>query len=194
MSDYDSDESTLVNDEHHPRRRSDRSRRYRSPSEERYYPRQSQSYSSDGYAYTYPNAKGDQKSKYATIGKVAVVVGIVGILLHKWQKERTAERERQERRERHRRRKEFERAKKARRKEEERREREEEERMEPQSPEPEVRRIEYRPMERTRSRSSSGSEAERRRIDAPAGKSGRSNRGSERAYDGERGARARYED
>ncbi|KAF2485046.1 hypothetical protein BDY17DRAFT_292831 [Neohortaea acidophila] len=179
MPAYDSDASTLVGGQHTHRPRHRPETRSRSPTRNdsaqpdanRAHP----SYFSPGFD--------EHTAKYVKIGGVVLVAGIVGVLLHKWQKDRE---ERREREYRHQRGREFEKAKRARRTEEERREREEEELAGGTSAPAAVRRIEYRAVDRTQSNSNSSSSGSRRRAEPASGRGER--RGRSSGYD------ARYDD
>lgn len=173
MSHYESDGSTLVNEEH-------RSRRGRRPAYRKY-----RSYSSDGRSTrrSYVGDETDQdedkkrRAKYERMGKVAIVVGLlVGGVYELWQKEKRDRDARLEKEYRRRRRRDFERAKAARRREEESRDRKQESEDE-YSPLPETRRIAYRSSS-VRSRSTSRSP---RRLEPPPPRSGRSSRRTSRA-------------
>jgi len=139
--DYESDDSTLVNEERY-RRRSRRSA-YRSPSEDSYSPRSSQ--------YEQPLPKQGAGSERDGFGKATLAVGLLAALaglFHLWNVKKREEREREER---HRRREKFAKAKAARRREEERRDWQRQQYDECETPS-EMLRIGYAPAEREEER------------------------------------------
>lgn len=176
---YDSDDSRA--DSRYTRRQRPagrRRQRYRSPSEDSYHsPRRS-------YDDCEESSKQQKKgtSKYDTLGKASIAVGLLSVIagfLQLWATKKSSDREQESRRER---RREFERAKRQRRAEEARWEKQREwnEVHEPErETHSEMRSIAYRPA-RSRSRAP-------RRIEAPPPetRSGRTSRASSRAgYDG----------
>ncbi|KAK3719955.1 hypothetical protein LTR37_004078 [Vermiconidia calcicola] len=135
MSRYSSDDRTYISDDRYRRRR--QSDGYRSPSEDEHRRRRS-------YAHERPQEPRKSNSTFETLGKAAIIVGIVqlaGGIFEKWLAQKREEKERQYRRQR---RKEFQRAKANRRREEERFEREESSSEEEEdSPDPDRGRLEY---------------------------------------------------
>ena len=166
MSHYNSDDSTVVNDEHTRRRR--RRSSHHSASE---HPHRGRRFSHDKRPR--PRHRSPSPSTYGTLRKVVIAAGVIqliGGLIHLWNNEKNAEKERMYQRQKKR---AFERAKEIRRREEEMWERERDSEDE-YSPVPEVRRIEYAPAI-PRSRSTSRAP---RRIEPPPPRSGRSSRRS----------------
>ena len=151
--DYDSDDSTLVDD-----RRRQRRARYHSASEDSYYDRRSYR----GSERTEAEPEYGRDSERSNFGKTTLAIGVLTVVagfIHLWSMKKNAEREKEDQR---RRRKKFEKAKAERRRNEETREAQWY-RSDKREADGEVKRIGYRP---TRSRSRSRAP---RRIEAPPG-------------------------
>ena len=176
---YDSDASTLV-DEHGQRRRRRPQTRHRSPSVNTRRTRES-------YYDERPRDQKQGHSKYETIGKAVLVLGViqlVGGIIHIIHEEKAKKEDREYRRQK---RKAFERAKEKRRLEEDKRDREDDSDDE-YDRHREVRRITYNPASHSRSSSRSRSE---RRLDPPPSRSrGTSRRSSVAGSRYERDGRA----
>lgn len=162
---YDSDDSTLVNE----RRRRQRRARYRSPSEDSYYD------SRRSYRGKERSRSGfeEDTSRHDASGKASIAIGLVAAIagiLQLWAGKKKAKLDEETRR---RRRENFERAKRDRRRDEERRARQRSWDGE-RSPTSEVKRIGYMPAtSRSRSRSTAP-----RRLEAPSEASRSSSRHS----------------